>query len=208
MLNLKNTLITITVAIATTTALAYEAFTPKLIIKNMTTETVTFFAPEQVIKQLKAENSNYLSTFTIQALVMDNGYYEEIQPIEISRITLNAEDVLVLNSIPEYLRNQFTTFLSPEEYAQYGARLGLVAPGSYLPDIKPFFHADELKQAIHTKKDIVIFLQKSEWAHVPGGATPRPCTPDEQYLTITKTELVDHTNNLLGVQDPTNCPTN
>jgi|GEM_PF-1975427 len=182
-MNLKNSLLTIALAIGTIT-LAQQNFTPKLIIKNMTGETITFCAPENAIAQLKAYNSPQLHTFTIQAWVEEDNYEETLEIIEFSRIKLNPDDTLTLDSIPEYLTNQYTKFLSPQAYAAYNADLGLVAPGSYLPDVKPFIHTDALKQKIEAQEDIVILLQKSEYAHEAGGTLPRPCEPHEQYLEI------------------------
>jgi len=191
MLNLRNTLFTIALAMGTV-ALADQAFTPKLIIKNMTGEAIMFFAPENVIEQLKAAKSKYLHTYTIQALVMDDNYQEELQSIEISRIRLNPEDTLVLDSIPEYLASRDTRFLSPEEYTKCQADLfmfGSLENGIPVGDVKAFVCAQDLSKAQLLKKDIMIHLIKSDYAQEP--SVLHPCTRNEQYLDIMITELVD-----------------
>ena len=178
MFNLKKAILALTLT-AGTAVVASEEFTPKLIIKNMTHETLAFDAPEGVIQQLKAQNSKQLHTL----------FYEIYPPIEKTWIQLNPNDTLVLDSVPEYLVNKYTHFLSPDAFHNYLWK-HIIIGGPPVIGRTPFVTATDMEQAILLKKDIMIhialdtFLDKD--ISFPSAADARI-----PYLKITKTELID-----------------
>ncbi len=183
MMNLKNTVLAITLILGTT-AFATDDFKPKLIIKNETGELITFFAPASAIEQLKAQGSNQIHTFTIDALVMDEKYQENLANVEMSVIKLNPQDTLTLDAIPEYLTNRYTRLLSPEEYDKYLANVGVVPPGTY-PSVYPIISPELYAWAQSFRTDIRIYLEKDAVRlHC------QLCEPDDQYLIIAGTDLI------------------
>jgi hypothetical protein len=178
MLNLKNTLLTLTLVTGTIT-LAYEEFHPKLIIKNISNATLTLYASDNLITQLKLENSPLLHTV---------GCYQELRNalpfIAPECIILEPNTVLVSNSVDIWLRNQDTQLLSPKAYSAY-CRCDEIRSifDNITRDVKPIVSQEMKEQAEDLKKDIMICV-------APMLMKINPPIP---YLAIIKTELVDRT---------------
>ena len=177
MFNLKNSLFTI-IALATgTMTLAYEFFNPKLIIKNISNETLTLHASDNLITQLKLENSPLLHMA---------GHYlkpQEVPSVEpVNMIVLNPNESLISNSVNICLRNNDTQLLSPRTYAEYRRNDEIKSIfDSITKDIKPIVTREVKQQAENSEKDIMICVAPMLMEIYP----PIP------YLAIIKTELVD-----------------
>jgi len=194
MLHLKNTLLTLSIAI-TSIAAANQEFTPQLIVKNTSQETLFFAAPDKTILQLlQQENGkNFLAYLGCPQCLQ---HLPEPLPCDWN-IQLNPHETLTLKTIPTYLTNwscpdsffrqAYTCFLSPKEYSKHNKHY--VIDSAPNVETKPFVSQEEFTEAQKLKKDIMISIAKSEYKQ--GSSVLYPCTKDELYLEIIKTELVD-----------------
>jgi len=188
MLNLKNTLLAITLA-SGTIALAWEPFTPKLIIKNTGPETLIFNeVSDSFWHQLRMQNSKNLVRRTKE---MRNVYDPSHSngTVNWSEIELVPGASITLDSIPKYFGNNKTTLFfsgdtypealttDDEGYRNIPRELTKLRKSDWT-DLKAFTVPDTVKQAQVSKKDLIVSMAGYTSDH-------------KQYLRIVDWQLID-----------------